>query len=35
MLKVPCIKGVKIVWESDYRKNPVQIVNDCFEYLIL
>lgn len=33
ILKVPYIKDVKIVWEHDFRKNPVEIERECIEFL--
>lgn len=34
ILKVPYIKDVKIVWEDDFRKNPIKTEKECYEFLI-
>ena len=34
ILKVPYIKDVKIIWEDDFRKNPIKTEKECFEFLI-
>lgn len=31
--RVPYIKGVKIVWEHDYKKNKEKILLDCLDFL--
>lgn len=32
--KVPYIKDIKIVWEDSFRKTPVEVINDCVNFLI-
>jgi hypothetical protein len=32
--KVPYINDVKIIWEDDFRKKPLEVINSCIDYLI-
>lgn len=31
--KVPYIKGIKVVWESEYRNDPNKVINETIDYL--
>jgi hypothetical protein len=33
IMRVPYIRDVKIVWESEYVENPMKIIEDCKEFL--